>query len=438
MTASTLESRLRQISILVASVDTSAARQLLMHLPTEIAQRVRAMAADIGPIPPEERRALLAEFQKSQVQLRSNTGQAHPVNESSPIPQAATSHSFPDLASQFHSVSNHAPESSAPSWTRLGVDALVRLVRTERPTVIAVVLQQLPATQVAAVLQRLPQLTTKDTLRALGSLQDIDEEAMRTIDEHLSEKLRDYHHKIESELEQTKRMNDLLAAAPPEMKQQWASWIRPDTFLEESPSRPDRPISATASAMNTLDDLYRSASVTTSDLQWMSESGPATGPENQSEIHFTPNEGVPLPVQPTQKSNISSTDLVTNSRAADDEPHTIPFPGVSSPGQMQSTNVVDRSELQRNMDRLLTLSPESLAQLLSSLDSQTILLALAGASTHFMKRFRGMLVSGDAKLLDERIRRIGPITLRQIDEAQQRLISTYLAHLTSTSLGRAA
>jgi flagellar motor switch protein FliG len=448
MTATTLESRLRQIAILVASVDTTAARQLLMHLPTEIAKRVRTMAADIGPVPPEERRALLAEFQRAQTPLKSNANPGPPGSESNSANQQLTAKAFADFALQSSSTTNTIPESNSPSWTRLGVDALVRLVRLERPTIIAVVLQQLPATQVAAVLQRLPQTTTKEALRALGSLQDIDDEAMRAIDEHLSERLRDYHHKIESELEQTRRMNELLAAAPPEMKQQWASWLRPDVYLDEDESMGSRPLSAISSAMNTLDNLYKSATVTTSDSQWMDANKLASSPTNSPVAATIPPQSsevsppVPLATSTHNPSpvttKVADSASVVKPEVEAEGPHTIPFPGVRTRTDSSPAQPVDRSLLRKNMDRVLSLSPDNLAQLLSSLDSETILLALAGASTQFMKRFRGMLEPEDAKVLDERIQRIGPVLLRQIDEAQQRLVDAYLTYVNPNLSRRAA
>lgn len=441
--SATLESRLRQIAILVASVDTTAARQLLMALPTEIAKRVRMMAADIGPVPPEERRALLAEFQKSQLQQKPTAAQPETARSS---PESSASFA----PSGFQAASEQTIQPS-PSWTRLSVETLVRLVRIERPTVIAVVLQQLPAAQAAAVLQHLPRSTTRDVLHALGSMQDIDEEASLAIDEHLSERLRDYHHKMETELEQTRRINDLLAAAPPELKQQWASWMRPDVYIDESAVQSARPVSATASALNTLDRLYQAATITTSDAAWL-----LSGKQQLAEAASAVLPGVTAAAAPQSPATAASatsaqqqsgeaaraaslanqplsgsSSPATNRNSPSDSnegPHTIPFPGVQA---AESTPVApaltasQRKQLHSQMDKLLKLHPERLAQLLSGLDSQTILHSLAGASPSFMKRFRNMLEPEDAKHLDQRLQRIGTVSLRQLDEAQQRLLQAY-------------
>lgn len=477
-----LDSRLRQIAILVASVDTVAARQILMQLPTEIAKRVRTLAANLGPVPPEERRALLAEFQKSQSQPKPTSQAAHAqaansqatpgsANLSNRNQQELTARAFSDYAGPIaNAYQAPAVDNENPSWTRLSVETLVRLVKTERPTVIAVVLQQLPASQVAAVLQRLPRSTTKDVLHTLGSMHDIDQEAMKAIDEHLSERLRDYHHKIESEIEQSRRMNELLAAAPPEMKQQWASWLRPDVYLDENGVQSAAPVSATASALNTLDRLYQSATITTNDTAWMQKGAAnsvlpnsATHPnssDHPNSLAAHPNSAAPSaqlnnsaspysispsavsPAQPISGNQNraanqaahavahDSQNSTSSKNEVDDGPQTIPFPGVrKSEGPDMSAS--ERKLLQTRMEKLLKLDPEVLAQLLSSLDSQTVLLALAGASPQFMKRFSSMLEPEDAKVLDQRIKRIGSVNLRDIDAAQLRMVQSFDAKIAA-------
>lgn len=459
-----LEHRLRQISILVASVDTAAARQILMSLPTEIAKRVRAMAADMGPIPPEERRALLAEFQKSQTQLKPDGLAADPVRRQ----QETSAKVFAEMGSPGVPPSplESSPSTNAPSWTRLGVETLVRLVKNERPTVIAVVLQQLPAAQAAAVLQRLPRAVTKESLQIMGSIQDIDDEAMQAIDEHLSERLRNYHHKIENELEQARRVNELLSAAPMELKQQWASWLKPDVYLEEHSTDSVKPLAATTSALNTLDRFYQSTTITAADSVWPvsnqlnSESQETTGrtvspadspaatastlsatrrPLQQktsptalnsktagaampsSISHAPASANTPSPQSAITDGQSQSTTSSTSEQADDQRPMTIPFPGSKG----ASISVAERKLLLKRMDQMLSLAPEPLAQLLCTLDSQTILLALAGASTSFMRRFSNMLEPDDARVLNERIKSIGQVSLREIDQAQLRMVAAY-------------
>jgi hypothetical protein len=225
--------------------------------------------------------------------------------------------------------------------------------------------------------------------------------------------------------------------------------MRPDVFIDEESSVDGRPVSATASAVNSLDSLYKSATITTNDDQWRAAGLQAANGTNfagstnslnaitSSQIADSHNK--PSPPTATVSSTTSAASVANSNTDVDDgEPHTIPFPGLQGRSTPSVANVAQRGMLQANMDRVLTLPPDKLAELLSRLDTQTILLALAGATTQFMKRFRGMLVPEDAKVLDERIRQVGPITLRQIDEAQQRLVDCYFSFVSPVAKQRAA
>ena len=143
MVATASDSRLRQIAILVASIDTASARQLLLHLPTDLAKRVRAMAAEVGTVSPEERRALLAELQRSGLKPPATT-----VTGNRPVPGLAVAADSRSSAAEAREAwpglsgggtiqpSFSTDESTGPAWKRLSVAALLRCIRHERPTII--------------------------------------------------------------------------------------------------------------------------------------------------------------------------------------------------------------------------------------------------------------------------------------------------------------
>lgn len=396
MATTSSENRLRQIAVLVASVDSASARHLLLNLPTEIAKKVRSLAAEMGPIPPEERKQLMLELKRVQDRgLSRDSGPVHlqvastastgPASGDSKASSTVWSDWPQENRAELDQLDNLATpkaqtksaDSLAPAWTRLSVDALLRFVRHERPTVIAVIVSQLSAVQAAAILQRLPRSVSRDVLQCLGSLKEIDSEARQTIDEHLSQRLSEYRIKIETEVENARRINELLTAAPPELKQQWASWLRPEVYLSEATSDPH---------------------------------------------------------------NRSSTTLAVSTQATEDQttemPSTIPFPATGNSASdsarpkvagAKKPTAAARTLRSIDLEVVLTLSPDQLASLLGSLDSQTILLALAGASPQFMNRFSAMLETSDARALNDRIEKIGPLQLRDIDEAQKRIIDAYWA-----------
>ncbi len=387
MTNTTLDGRLRQIAILVASVDAEAARHLLLNLPTEIARKVRAMAAQMGPIPPEERNALMTELRATQLTPAAQPNSTSNVTSS--LDSAARFWSNFSETRDHSSKSEDSPlsrqTSDSPAWTQLSEDALVRFIRHERPTVIAVIIHQLPAKQAASVLQRLPRSIGREVLSRLGSLQEIDPDAMQAIDEQLSHRLSDYRHKIESELENAKRINDLLAAAPPELKQQWTSWISPG---------------ATSADKELVDKGHEERSKP-------HEIGRSPFVEPPATILKFPQDG---------RSTNPARETRSNHYAA----------------------AIDRTRQVIDFERILTLRLEQLAALLTSLDSQTILLSLAGATPQFIKRFNAMLEPADAKVLEERVRRIGAVNLRDIDDAQCRVIDAYWSLMSPGSIRRAA
>jgi flagellar motor switch protein FliG len=78
--------------------------------------------------------------------------------------------------------------------------------------------------------------------------------------------------------------------------------------------------------------------------------------------------------------------------------------------------------MQIEFEQILHLPPWMLAELLSNTDSQVVLLALAGATPQFMKRFMNMLDRRDARALQNRLQQIGSIRLRDVDDAQRQIV----------------
>lgn len=437
MPATNHENRLRQIAVLVASVDADAARQILLSLPSEIARQIRALSSSLGPIPAEERRALLAEFQKSQA--------ASPLSQPNLTPsqttRAATTREIPasgryaaessitadkDSSDRWQEFAS-ANEPLSPGWTQMGVEALVRFVKHERPNLVATIIHQLPAHQGAQLLQRLPRHLVKDTLRCLGTLREVDSETKQELDTHLTQRLEEYYQSLQHHRENTRRINDLLSAAPADLKQQWASWLRPDEFAD-----PEEAVSDNVQSFN-----------------------PTVGPLSTDSLltGSFPTEAPTI----SNTSNRSRTAQVAMAGIAPD--NILPFAkgvdtqtiSASQPGSHQmvdqyygrhdgslDTDFLDHTLVLHEFERILELKRQLLASLLSSLDSQTILLALAGATPGFMKRFYAMLEPADAKVLQNRIKRIGPVHLRDIDRAQMRIIESCRRLQSPSNLSRAA
>ncbi len=410
-TNATIQERLRQIAILISSVDAAAARQILLHLPTEKARQVRVLVGQLGNVAPEEKRKILAEFHRSAASSTSSPGStsagtasrrstlAHDASSArwSAPPISSPADAFfagqPTSASDFaefgdhsanpvHSSSINSSASAAhTAWTGLNTAALVRFVRDERPAVTAVVVSQLAPAVAVEVLQQLPLEISREVLLRLSRLQEIDPEAMQAIDEHLSQRLQEYQHHIQSELDNTRRIQSLLAAAPPALRHEWSALL----------GSPTPPVAMDSAASQTVKRFQSDNS---------DQSDPS--PVSQLDVQVDQTQFPPSP---------DSGDILS-------------FPGVAP--QRQTLDRIDRGLIQLEFEQILQLPPTALAQLLSSTDSQTVLLALAGASPEFMKRFYRMLNRPDAKALESRLKRIGAIQLSDVDEAQRRVAENAL------------
>ncbi len=480
-TADPLPDNIRRIAVLVSSVDSPTARQLLLHLPTNVAKQVRRALQHLGPISPSERQRILAEFQSTAAKQNAPTASSS-LSAASPA-RGGMNHDAPQYVSDSPVTAAHQPRSHAPSlaqysefdsnlvdtqhhssnhashtqqsvphseqsvagdlpqsaWARMDIRALSHFLRSERPTVIAVVINQLAPNTGVALLQQLPLSMHREVLQAIGSLQEIDSEAMLAIEEHLSERLKDYELRIDSESKGTRRIAALLAAAPPELQETWSRFVHiavdplEATVDQSETNAPDQPEIApiqTAAPKNSVQPAAR-LTATPGTATRTTERGPERGPERakpQPATSLEPRSRATFEALASQNAGQNAV-VDTNTDDADDteEAYILPFPGAAEPKQLSD---VDRSLIQLEFEQILSLTTYQLAQILTAANSSTVLLALAGASPNFMKRFYSMLNKADAKALASRLSQIGPLKLRDIDEAQ-RSISELAAKLVA-------
>jgi flagellar motor switch protein FliG len=417
MTTATAQDRLRQIAILVSSVDATAARQILLHLPTDKARRVRELAGQLGQVRPEEKRRILAEFQRSAASLPTPERRAseYPLSE---YPTAPVFSQPREYTGQFGanslvepSIPPESNDSNAPhpTWTRLSPTALVRFVRHERPAVTAVVISQLAPAVAVEVLQHLPAETSREVLLRLSRLREIDPEAMQAIDEHLAQRLGEYQHHIESDLENTRRIQALLAAAPSEVRQHWKSILADDDLVRSPLS------SLQATDRQPQADPLQAGTAQVGDVPVATVADVLDIPLVRPAARATRAEAATPSASPDRASNLDSQSDSSLDRPAD----ILPFPQASRDKQ---SDAIDRSLMQIEFEQILHLPPRLLAELLSNTDSQIVLLALAGATPQFMKRFMNMLDRRDARALQNRLQQIGSIRLRDVDEAQRQIV----------------
>lgn len=449
-TAESLPDNIRRIAVLVASVDSATAQQLLLHLPTSIAKQVRRALQNLGPVSPSERQRILAEFQSTAARQNQTPAPAastqipsmqQPGHFAQPSHYSASPNTNAPLSPHQHlqsqayapSLAEHserggsplysassASDDSLPSWKRMDIRALSHFLRNERAIVVAVVINQLSPDTGVSLLQQLPVNMHREVLQAIATLQDIDEEAMHSIEEHLAERIKDYEQQVNGEAKGTRRVAALLAAAPPELQETWSRFMH----IAIDPSNGTQEIQAGSTQASVSQANSATRNQLPSDLNQPTPAArTAASATSQSTVIDT-------------KTNATATraDVSRDVSRDDEEPYIIPFPGPNDPLQLSNT---DRSLIQIEFEQILTLSAHQLAQVLTAADSHTVLLALAGASPSFMKQFYALLTKSDAKALASRLGKIGPLKLRDIDEAQ-RSISELAAKLVSPSAHRAS
>ncbi len=82
-TAEPIPDNIRRIAVLVSSVESATARQLLLHLPTPIAKQVRGALQNLGAVSAGERQRILAEFQSTAA--KQSTGADANAATTSPV-----------------------------------------------------------------------------------------------------------------------------------------------------------------------------------------------------------------------------------------------------------------------------------------------------------------------------------------------------------------
>jgi flagellar motor switch protein FliG len=456
--------RVRQIAILVSSVDTAVARQLMLHLPTEMAKQVRGMLGRLGNVSPAERQAILSEFHKTAQGQSAPAGTPLPLTDSRSVSDFQPQPTKASVPLQPDPPAEAATElEPAPAWTRLSTPALVRFVRSERIAVAAVVISRLPPAKGVEVMRQLPREVHREILRRIAELQTVDPSAMTAIEEHLVERLSEYQQLIECEQANVRRLTALLAAAPPELQQEWQSVLsQPASSLDSSYEQtlvmtnrePEAPWAASApvagpvasiSGLASRDPLAHqhesTAEIPVGKIPLVTTSRREMARATISELYGDAVITAAANFQSTPADDIRRADAQT-------APHQLPVQSEAPPSTLsftealqsrrsaaslpaRSTDEADKSGA--DLAPLLKLSSSTLALLLSSLDARTVLLALAGSSPAFMRRFSELLEPRDAKMLDERLQQMGSINLREVDEAQRRVMREAAPYLQTPS-----
>ncbi len=412
------DQRIRHVAIVLQSLDAATSRSLLAQLPAAQSKLIRQALVNLGAISPQERAKA---FESMQGLLRETVSRPTPshrtpvasVDASSPTaellasPTSAVSDQleWSPAAFQSHPISpsNNEPHPNdmlgyCGSWSTIPVETLAEILKTERPIVIATVLNQVAVDRATAIVQLLPIQVAGATLAAIPHLHLTDPAILRDIEQELERKIGQHFPPQQATSQGLTKLQAILDGMPKSQKSIWENAV--------SQSNP----------------------VLASKLGW-SNTPTANGDSN---------------LEPTEhRSNSLEPELVHQSFDEDlfDDSILLPFPNESVHSQSGSstatnsaTNAASNDSAMRHltlgqprehsMESLIRLSDRDFVTVLHACSPQVILLALSGAKREFVLRVERLMPPKDVQRLRTKLIGLGPIHLRDVDAAQTQIAET--------------
>ncbi len=361
---------LRRAAILITSLDTESADALLDEMASDQAESVRNAVMELGEIDTAEQQEVIEQF------VGKSLHAATPEDPGVEID--------PGLASKFGKATDTGqvdtdmadmetpkqPQPEAPPFAFLKtVDPtdLAGVLSAEHPQTTAIVVTHLAPAHAATVLEFMPREQRTETLMRIARLNTPNQDIVRDLEQEMRSLLVDRRRR--EELETTG-----LAAV--------------EAILNSS--------SATA-----RHDLV--ADLAQQDQTLVHQLG-MTGPRSPS---TTIGHANPATTRPSDIEHSIGQHQNTN---------------VDRP-QDRSVGLVASSEPLLAFTDLELLDSSELAQILHRCNSNTALLALAGASHQFVQKILAQLPGREASQLNRKIQQTGPLRLDDIERAQQQLVN---------------
>lgn len=351
--------QLRKVAILVATLGEPLAEQLLADLPEQDAIEVRELVATLDEIDTQEYEAVFADFRQS------TAAAVEPVTT-----RANTNLTGVELDASLLARIEAADESADASlvateqtpWQAIseaGVDTLIEMLSAEQPQTIAVVLARLEAAQAAELITRLPTPLQSDVISRLSALDPADEQALQVVEAQLAEWIN------------AKRRQQQRVTAGHELVQQ---------ILDNTPAQQRATL---------LTQLGR------------------RNPELASQLN-------------------SNTRVTSSTQAARLPAKPFPVPPADNAATVKRNTPVESTAVATNSDdplgELEALDDQAILRAMQTVERQTVMLALAGASDSFIKRIVKGLPRRQANQFRQQVRAIGPTRLSDMLAAQRELV----------------
>lgn len=453
------DQRIRHVAIVLQSLDAATSRGLLAQFPPAQSKQIRHAMVNLGAVTPQERAQA---FQSMQGLLGGVPPHTARLQSESPAAALLASHSnsttdrveWSDEGRRSAGSTDAAPSQLAPgnnqadtltsdafanlnsgrnhSWQQIPIETFAEILHNERPIVIATVINHLSVERATAVVQLLPMEVAGATLAALPHLHMTDAAILKDIEQEIERKIGHHQPQLQASSEGFSRLQAILSGMPESQRGLW------------------------------LHAVAQSNPILGSRLGWAPTPFPPSAPSEASFSGFATTQPPAVPTfektdPPAKPATSAKSSEFTNSTPISDsnspyedvfeDPILLPIASKTKPpakpkpqGETQLVGGTDREGGHANrsvggtdrlvksnkqaLDGLAAYSDRDFVTVLHSCDPQTVLLAISGASKPWVSRVERLIPAKDIKRLRNKLANLGPIQLRDIDDAQRAILET--------------
>lgn len=341
---------IHKIAALIATVDACAAQEILAHLPPKVARQVHLAVKDLTTVSPQEQAELYAELS---------------------IDSTQDTHTA--AAPSAENTCDHEDELGV--WQAIGASNLARLLRDERPQIIAVVLTQLNDQFAAEVLSLFGGVQSREVVRAAAELGTIPPATLRAIRKTVADQIEQMQEEERRKQASLECIQSIIELAPETLRNEWNAAVHEPTEIQP---------------------------VTSASLG------------NEALGYSLPDRNSPAEDNPAVALLRSDKDVA------------VPFSENGVARSIPLTDAATRPQTPRvsiaDFPALIRLPRDAMALVMEQLHEETILIALAGAPPQWATEFESLLSRDEFRLIEEGIQSLGAISLADIDRAQDEFV----------------
>ena len=377
---------LRKAAILIDSLDSRSADELLEQMGEQLAGQVRQAVMQLGDVAQGERDRIIAEFMASKGQAAGDTDSPGGVE----LDLSFAAKMGADANGSPSAIAANAPahKTARPfAWLEEASTAsLAALLASEHPQVAAVVIAHLAPPQAADVLAALPANLQTETVRRIVELDETSPEILHEVEQQIASLLSHQSHLHRRQSAGLAAMGAILASARGSNRSQIL-----ENLAGRDRSLADR-VDQAADAVSVGSPVSRwRRQLTETNTNSSDGKQPSRPEKNSLTIEPTPQEEYGLPADHhTEVSQDADTERPI-------------------------------AEVELAFEDLLQLDDRALAAVLAAAQSDMALLALTGAPKRLVDRVMKQLSRRQARSLTKRMQQSGPLRLRDIETAQQQL-----------------